>query len=43
MYECYERWYHDEDLRKECTQEYLEKRKQYRLTGKSDQLKRVAS
>lgn len=31
--ECLERWYKDEGLIKECTEEYLNERSEYRRTG----------
>lgn len=33
MRECYERWFFNEDFRKECTERYLEDRSEYRRTG----------
>lgn len=33
MNSCLERWYHDEDFKKICTEEYLQERSQYRRTG----------
>lgn len=43
MFNCYERWYHDEEFIKECAISYLEKRKLYRLTGKTERMRRVGS
>ncbi|KAG7196690.1 hypothetical protein KM043_016022 [Ampulex compressa] len=31
--ECLTKWFHDDDFRKECTQQYLDERSQYRRTG----------
>lgn len=31
--QCLERWYHDEELKKQCTEEYLNDRSEYRRTG----------
>lgn len=33
--DCWRRWIADEGLRKELTEEYIEQRSQYRLTGRS--------
>ena len=39
MKSCMERWYKDEDFIQECTEMYLEKRRQYRLTGEKAAMK----
>lgn len=41
MFECSEKWYKDEEFKKECTVEYLKQRKEYRLTGKGEKWKRM--
>ncbi|KAG8042583.1 hypothetical protein G9C98_005217 [Cotesia typhae] len=33
MWNCYEKWYHDQELIDRCTQEYLNERTIYRRTG----------
>ncbi|CAD6227591.1 GSCOCG00001270001-RA-CDS [Cotesia congregata] len=33
MWDCYEKWYHDQELIDRCTQEYLNERTIYRRTG----------
>lgn len=38
--ECLTRWYHDEELQKECTEEYLNERSEYRRTGIKQKEKR---
>ncbi|KZC14875.1 PREDICTED: COX assembly mitochondrial protein homolog [Dufourea novaeangliae] len=43
---CMEKWYCDEKFKEECKQEYLEERKQYRITGvpkKYRSMKQVSS
>lgn len=30
---CLTKWYHDEDFKKQCTEEYLDERSAYRRTG----------
>nr|XP_015904914.1 COX assembly mitochondrial protein homolog [Parasteatoda tepidariorum] len=40
---CLERWYNDEGLKKECTEEYLRQRSEYRQTGKNQKLRRKES
>ncbi|KAE8740932.1 hypothetical protein FOCC_FOCC013544 [Frankliniella occidentalis] len=34
LIECSKRWFHDEGLRNECTEEFLKQRSYYRRTGK---------
>ncbi|XP_057326883.1 COX assembly mitochondrial protein homolog [Microplitis mediator] len=33
MWDCYEKWYHDQELIDQCTKEYLNERTIYRRTG----------
>ena len=33
MHECLTKWWHDEDFKRECKEEYLAERKAYRETG----------
>ncbi|XP_063244100.1 COX assembly mitochondrial protein homolog isoform X2 [Bacillus rossius redtenbacheri] len=35
MKACLSRWYHDEDLKIQCTEEYLNERNEFRRTGVS--------
>lgn len=41
--ECLTRWYNDEEFKKECTEEYLQERSEYRRTGigKKDKARRI--
>ncbi|KAK3926966.1 COX assembly mitochondrial protein-like protein [Frankliniella fusca] len=38
LLECSKRWFHDEGLRSECTEEFLKQRSYYRRTGKPGHL-----
>jgi len=41
MKDCLQRWYQDEQFRKECEEEYLRERSEYRRTGIKRVTKRV--
>jgi COX assembly mitochondrial protein 1 len=40
MKACLERWYKDEEFKKQCTEEYLQERAEYRRTGLSQKAQR---
>ncbi|GFV52407.1 COX assembly mitochondrial protein homolog [Trichonephila clavipes] len=40
---CLERWYHDEELKNICQEEYLQERAEYRRTGISQKQRRKES
>ncbi|XP_059052589.1 COX assembly mitochondrial protein homolog [Achroia grisella] len=39
--DCLTKWYHNEDFKKQCTEEYLKERSEYRRTGIKKAIKRA--